>query len=196
MKTIALLFTLWSLTSFGQINVINDTLVAFNTSNKFRFERLNKSSSKKVKAGKGISINLSIGDTNVTAYGLLLNANNKNITIIPDWKTINVKRKNYNFNENFYYKESIMIIDLTNVKSIQYDSNSSILIGILGTVSASSALVISPIASIDKNSPNNFNTVRYKTLVFGSLISTAVCIIAYKLDAKIKNKYLLKPKLI
>ncbi len=196
MKTITLLFSFWCLSSFAQITVLNDTTVLGNKTNKFVFERLNKSSTKTISGGKGVLIKLTIGDTIVSTYGWLVDANNESIFINPIWKVNSLQKENYNFTESFNYNNSLMIINLDSIKSIQYDYNFNFFFDIMGALSLTTTLIASPIIAIDKNSPNNFNVNRYKTITFSSLASSVFFITLSFIINNRENAYLLKPKLI
>jgi hypothetical protein len=196
MKIIAFLLLFISLNCLGQISILKDTSVSVNKTTKFVFERFNKTSTKKIPMGKGVTINLTIGDTTVTAFGLLIDVDTETITINPVWKVKSIKRNNFKCTENLDYHNSLMTFDLNNVKSIKYNPSFILFLSALGVTSIGSALIASPIIAIDKNSQNNFNVNRYKTVVFSSLASTVFFLTVTIISDNRKDAYKLKPKLI
>ena len=178
----------------SQITIEKDTLIVFETKQKFEFERWKNTTKKKLKAGKGIEVVLKEGDSSHTIYGFLSDANERSLRIVPQWEIISFDTCDFlSSSTTYYFENSLATIPVNNIKSLEYDANYPLIPYSLGYLSLITATVVAPLVSIDKNSPNKFNSQRYKSIVFPSLIGAGIGFtIGYSLSGG-KNRFKLKP---
>lgn len=194
---IQILFLLSVNNLIGQIAVHCDTTVVFNGDVKFEFEKWKGSGTKILKTAKGLTLDIRTGDTVHQLYGALYDVDGVNIKIIPRWEIINIDTNEFiSSSKTVTYKNCITTIPIQNIQSLKYDANYNIIPASIGWASLFSALIVAPVVSIDRNSPNNFNTKRYQSILFSSLIGAGAGFACYYIINGGKNKFKLKPKLI
>lgn len=181
----------------SQITIQYDTVVSHNSETKYEFERWNNSHKKKLKSGKGIKIEMKEGDSTHVIYGRLYEVTDNSISIVPSWERIKVDTNEFHYSKitnNFV--NSLATIATKNINSIRHDAKYVMIPFSIGFLSMISATVVAPLVSIDKNSPNNFNSKRYKSIVLPSLIGVGAGFsLGYILGGG-KNRFKLKPTLV
>ena len=198
MKIVIIMFCLFSLNIvLSQITIQQDTTVIYNSEAKFEFERWNNSRRKKLKSGKGIEVNLNAGDSTYIIYGSLYEANQNSIQIEPLWENIKLDTSEFYYSSiTNHFENSLATIPIQNINSLKYDANYVIIPFSIAYLSLISATIVAPLVSIDKNSPNNFNSKRFKSIILPSLIGAGIGFtIGYALKGG-KNRFKLKPTLL
>lgn len=143
---------------------------------KFNFEKLNSEKIKSVKKDTYLSLyfNDEESDTMHTATGKLISLTDSTITIEEDQQHFHVNNDSL-FVDNTTYITSGVTRTYSNneVKYIWKHAKSRYLGLYMGGAALYTALIISPLVAIDKNSSNGFNTIQYKQITFTSLFISA-----------------------
>lgn len=92
--------------SLAQVQIENDTILVFDHHEKFKFEKFNNSKTKKLKQGKGITLDLTQGDSIHSIYGLLYESNDSYIKIDPYWEQINFDTTNFRSKVTYEFDNS------------------------------------------------------------------------------------------
>lgn len=110
----------------------------------------------------------------------LIDAGKDYITIKLASKQIaNKQKKKHNQNFNYYYDCPTVTLFKNEIDVIKRRGTGSYLSAGVLDASLLSALIVAPLASIDKSQPNNFNSKRYISIVKPSLIGIGIGIALY-----------------
>ena len=165
---------------------------------KFEFEKYNNGKIKKLKQGSYMEVVSYNKDTTHIQSGDLIDLNDSLLIIEMSFEDFKMDKENYTFSENFVYETPYKTsIPINSIDYVSYESKGSFVFASLGGVSLLTALIIAPLASIDRSAPNNFNSNRYTSIMGPALIGTAVGLTVYYIigsDTIIKLKLPTKNK--
>lgn len=190
-NTLFLILFHFPLVCFSQVTIEKDTSVIIDSQIKYKFERLNNSRTKKLKQGHDVNIKLCSGDTSFYILGSFYEANDSVLKILPRYQ------RHYDTGGySIHFEQGIAAIPVESIQTLKYTNNSNMVPLIFAEISLITGLFVAPLASIDKNSPRNFNTKKYKTIVFSSLIGVGAGVAFTFILGGGKNRFYLKPKVL
>lgn len=152
---------------------------------KFEFENYKNGRLRKIKSGSPIDVYLNAEDTIHIQYGGLLGLNDTILTLELWDEDLEIYSANSYYIEStsFYYTPKTIAIPASTIKYITYESRAaSMSYGIAG-LSLITAVIIAPLASIDRDEPHNFNTKRYSKIMKPALLGLGIGLtLSYTLD--------------
>lgn len=196
LKFLIILFVLINTALFAQIITTQDTVVIPNNHIYFKFEKLNNTRTKNIRSGRYVSIDLLAGDSTHIIAGSLFEADSSFIKVIPSWEFTELIKTNFQTSTTIDHENSLTTIPIKNIKSLEYTKEFEVAPFALSGLGALTAFIVAPLVSINKNSPNNFNSKRYTSIVIPSLIFSGVSLTLGYIIQGGSEKYKFKPTLI
>jgi hypothetical protein len=162
---------------------------------KIELQRLYSHRTKKLDRFQSISIMLKAEDSLHQLNGSLLDVKSNYVLIEPTSEYWSYYSDEVDFNKTLYYWENCQAaVPIAEIEYLHYTSRAKNASLFLTFFSLASATIVAPLASIDKNAPNHFNTKRYTTILFSSLIGTGVGITFFITQSSSLKRFKLRPE--
>ena len=136
----------------------------------YSFQKIRNQKTSYVKSGSSLHVQMK-DSSDHSRSGNLISMNDSVLVFDMYTESISVSTDDYDFNSDYYYTDGKTTeLRLSDIDYVYRERAIRNFPPIFTVFSLIAATVVSPILAIDKNSPNNFNTQRYTTLLKGSAI--------------------------
>ncbi len=158
----------------------------------FEFFHSRKDKVVSVQEGKYLEIELNKPDTTHTLWGDLQGLTDSTLIVNLSWEEKVVSQSGYEFRQDIdYYEEKLVHIPLRTIESLYLEKKGSQIAAYTGAIGLVSALIVAPLASIDRRKPYSFNAKRYRWI---AIPSAGVALVGFSVYGIIGNDKKLRVK--